>query len=77
MNEFEYGTPEEFNTRFWEFIAEDLVSNEDLENNDDWGKALTYKLWKRYNMSDIDIAYIYTVARDIIEVYKLYKPNFK
>ena len=77
MYDFEYGTPEEFNRRFWEFIDEELVSNEDLEINDDWQRALTYKLWKRQNSSDVDIAYIYTIAKDIIEVNKLYSPKFK
>lgn len=74
---FEQESPEEFNKKFWEFIAEDLVSNVDLETNDDWQNALTYKLWKRHNNSDIDIAYVYTIAKDIIEVYKLYKPQFE
>lgn len=77
MYEFDNVTPEEFNRRFWEFIDEKLVSNEDLQNNDDWQRALTYKLWKRQNNSDVDIAYIYTIAKDIIEVNKLYKPTLK
>lgn len=77
MQSFEQETPEEFNRRFWEFISDDLVSNKDLKNNDDWQNALTYKLWKRQNNSDVDIAYIYTIARDIMEVYKLYDPEFE
>lgn len=77
MYEFDNVTPEEFNRRFWEFIDEKLVSNEDLQNNDDWQRALTYKLWKRQNNSDVDIAYIYTIAKDIIEVNKIYNPKFK
>lgn len=77
MCDFEHGNPEEFNKRFWEFIDENLISNEELLFNDDWQRALTYKLWKRQNNSDIDIAYIYTIAKDIIEVYKIYNPKFK
>jgi len=77
MYDFEQETPEEFNQRFWEFISEDLVSNEDLLNNDDWQRAFTYKLWKRQRNSDVDIAYIYTIAKDILEVNKLYNPLLK
>lgn len=77
MNPFEQDTPEEFNRKFWEFIDSELISNKDLQDNDDWQNALTYKLWKRQNNSDVDIAYIYTIARDIIEVYKLYNPKFE
>ena len=77
MQEFEHETPEEFNRKFWEFIESELISNKDLEANDDWQMMLTYKLWKRQKDSDVDIAYIYTIARDIIEVYKRYEPSFE
>jgi hypothetical protein len=66
---------EEFEERFWNYIADELVSNRDIQDNTDWANMIVHEAWRVHANSKVPYNVVMKTVEQVFTAYKTYKPN--
>ena len=69
---------EDFQSYFWEYISKNIVSDNDLFNdNKDFCDFICFDIWRTYEMSNISIDLLCKLSENMLLSVKRFRPVLK